>query len=197
MDWPPQSPVQLRHDRPICFQGQSMGSWSELFGVQRAQFNVLWLPLRLFKNYKIRFFFFGCWTTRQPIMNIQQEDRKSQPLADTTNITPNDEDQNRWARFHENHCFPLKSVYRIYRVTSSHRMFILYSLYTNNIQLKNPSRLTILRDYCHQRKKMELLQLLSDTGVIAKQQQCKFCGGLYCTFTSHWVLTLYSKGRRC
>lgn len=141
-------------------------------------------------------------------MNNNYTDKKRKPLDDITNTIShsNAEDQKRWAKFEENHWLPLVPIKDVdvvpdlpsqFKCQNVHPMLALYKhdLHTNSLSHDDLARLLAPEH------ELELLHFLSETGVIAKHQQCKFCGGPMHFHKSgntwYWICTRRVEGIKC
>ena len=116
-------------------------------------------------------------------------DKKRKALTDITNIYNKDvgnneqnEDRQRWAKFDESHWFPIQPVTNVeavpklpdnFKVQNVHPHLALYdpTLKTDIMSHDDISRIL------HPDNESDLLKLLTEVGIIARNQECKFCGG--------------------
>ena len=112
-------------------------------------------------------------------------DKKRKPLIDITNRTANlksnEEDRQRWAKFDESHWFPLQPIQDVEEVAKLPEQFQMQNihpqlaLYDATIKTEHISH-DELSFLLNPDNETELLTLLTQTGVIANQQTCKYCG---------------------
>ena len=113
-------------------------------------------------------------------------DKKRKALSDVTKIENNDvsdnEDTLRWGKFDEAHWFPLQPVTHVEDIPKLPEQFKMQNIHPH-LALYDPTIRTEFVSYenlCSILKSEDetaLLKLLTETGVIAKSQQCEFCGG--------------------
>ena len=119
-------------------------------------------------------------------MQSSNTDRKRKALIDITNSQDkeafNDEDKRRWKKFDESHWFPLQPVANVQPIPMLPERFAMQNVHPH-LALYDSNMLTgfishdDLSKLLNPDEETELLKLLSDTGVIASKQQCKYCGG--------------------
>ena len=143
-------------------------------------------------------------------MQSLKTDKKRKALVDITNIqdkdTLNNEDKLRWEKFDASHWFPLQPVAKLEPIPTLPEQFVMQNVHPH-LALYDPYLLTEYISHDDLSKMLnpdddtELLKLMSDTGVIASKQQCKYCG---CNMKFEkqsnnwfWVCNRRVNGKKC
>ena len=133
---------------------------------------------------------------------------KRKSLSDITNqLSQNDiEDRNRWAKFDESQWLPLQPTTILEPIPALPPVFIrqnvhpMLAFYQYDLPTVTMSHDTLSRllDPCNE---LELLHFLSEAGVIARMQNCNFCGGNMHFYkngnTWYWICTRRVNGVKC
>ena len=119
-------------------------------------------------------------------MNSSSEDRKRAPLSEIVNSQAvanyDDADIKRWDKFDEKHWFPIQPPSIIepipdlppqFKTQNVHPCLAFYKHDLKTDSLSHNDLCSLLAP----ENELQMLAMLQDTGVIAKEQQCKFCGG--------------------
>ena len=115
-------------------------------------------------------------------------DKKRKPLTDVTNLQydciSDNEDTLRWGKFNEAHWFLLQPATHVedvpkrpeqFKMQNTHPHLALYGPTMQTDFLSHDNLCVILNS----EDETALLKLRTETGVIAKSQQCKFCGAMH------------------
>ena len=118
----------------------------------------------------------------------------------------NNEDKLRWEKFDASHWFPLQPVAKLEPIPTLPDQFVMQNVHPH-LALYDPYLSTEYISHDDLSKMLnpdddtELLKLLSDTGVIASKQQCKYCG---CNMKFEkqsnnwfWVCNRRVNGKKC
>ena len=143
-------------------------------------------------------------------MNSALEDRKLSPLHNITNnvkqTSSYTEDSARWEKFDESHWFPMQPTVNMspvpklpdkFKTQNVHPYLAFYEHDMQTEHLSHKDISTLLA----QENEMQLLNFLSEIGVIAHDQQCEFCGGSMHFQkqgnTWYWICTRRVDGVKC
>ena len=141
-------------------------------------------------------------------MDEQQIMLKRKPLSDHTNTIPqsNDEDRKRWAKFDETQWLPLQPKTKVECIPElppnlvRQNVHPMLAFYQHDLKTDTMSHDAFARLLAPDNE-LDLLQFLSQAGVIACQQICKFCGGQMHFHKSgktwYWICTRRVDGIKC
>ena len=144
-------------------------------------------------------------------MNSMEQDKKRKPFDDVTNtnvdaVIYDEKDEKRWAKFDANHWFPKQPTPNLGPVNCYPDHFVTQNVHPL-LARYNPTLLTDAlshEDMCtllSPNNELQLLHLLSDTGVIATKQQCQYCGGKMHfekqANTWYWICNRRVQGVKC
>ena len=122
------------------------------------------------------------------------------------NDISNEIDSKRWSKFSPDHWFPLEPIKEVlpvpplpavYKMQNVHPALPFYQHDLDNNRMSHDQLASLLQ----QENELKLVSFLQQTGILAKSQQCKFCGSMMKILQEdkyvYWVCYHRVNGKKC